>query len=92
MHGGGVLLALREEIQFNKINSATWSDNLEILAIELLTHKLNKCLLCVCYRPPNSDLNDWFNLFASFLLFAEKYEKILFIGGFHFSRSRLELW
>ena len=77
MHGSGVLLALREEIQFNKINPAPWSDNLEILATEHLTDKLNKCLLCVCYRPPNSDLNEWFNLFASFLLFAEKYEKIL---------------
>jgi hypothetical protein len=84
VHGSGVLLALREEIQFNKINSAPWSDNLEILAIELLTDKLNKCLLCVCYRPPNSDLNEWFNLFASFLLFAEKYEKILLLGDFIF--------
>ena len=80
MHGSGVLLALGEEIQFNKINSAPWSDNLGKLAIELLTDKLNKCLLCVCYRPPNSDLNEWFNLFASFLLFAEKYEKILASG------------
>ncbi len=84
--GGGVLLALCEEIQFNKINSAPWSDNLEILAIELLTDrdKLDKCLLCVCYRPPNSDLNEWFNLFASFLQFAEKYEKILLLGDFNF--------
>jgi exonuclease III len=84
--GGGVLSALRNGIQYNNDNvlSGTWSDHLEILAIELLTAKPNKCLLCVCYRPPNSDLNDWLDLFTSFLQVAEKYEKILITGDFNF--------
>ena len=37
--GGGVLIALREEIAYNRItagrNSLNWSDRLEILALEL---------------------------------------------------------
>ena len=81
--GGGVL-ALRNGIQHNRVASGTWSNDLEILVIELLTVEPNKCLLCVCYKSPNSDLNDWLDLFMSLLQVAEKYEKILITGDFNF--------
>ena len=80
--GGGVLLALRNGIQYNRV--ASGSDHLEILANELLSAKPNMCLLCVCYRPPSSDLNDWLDLYTSFLQVSEKYEKILVTGNFNF--------
>ena len=82
--GGGVLLALREGIQYNRVNSGSWSDHLEILSIEIESHTPNKCLLCVCYRPPNGDLNEWLSYFTLFLQVAEKYEKVLITGDFNF--------
>jgi hypothetical protein len=36
-HGGGVLLALREGIQYNRVNSGSWSDHLEILSTEIVS-------------------------------------------------------
>ena len=63
--GGGVLIALRESIQYNTV---TLNDhpNLKIVAVELET-KNSKCLLSVCYRPPNSDIKEWLKSFMSFL-------------------------
>ena len=83
--GGGVLLALREGIEYDRVSSGSWADKLEILAIEIKTRQTNKCLLCVCYRPPaNCDLREWLDLFTSFLLEAEKYEKVIITGDFNF--------
>jgi hypothetical protein len=39
--GGGVLLALREGIQYNRVNSGSWSDQLEILSTEIESHQIN---------------------------------------------------
>ena len=67
--GGAVLIALRESIQYNTV---TLNDhpNLEIVAVELET-KNSKCLLSVCYRPPNSDIKEWlteiFHVFPTIL-------------------------
>ena len=49
--GGGVLMALREGLQYDTITPKD-QPNLEIVAVELKT-KNTKCLLSVCYRPPN---------------------------------------
>lgn len=82
--GGGVLLALRKGIECNRVTSAIWSDRLEIVAVELETRGPKKCLMCVCYRPPNCDLVEWLSLFESFLQVAENYEKIIITGDFNF--------
>ena len=62
----------------------TWSDQLEIVAAELVTREKEKCILCVCYKPPNCDHDEWRSLFESFLQVAEKYEKIIITGDFNF--------
>ena len=86
--GGGVLIALRERIAFNKITSRSkslnWSDRLEILALELTQSNSKKTLVCVCYRPPNSDLNEWLELFTTFLEETSHYDKVLVAGDFNF--------
>ena len=83
--GGGVLIALRNEIQFTRITSGIWYDRLEIIAIELVSTNTKKCLACVCYRPPNYDLDEWMVLFTSFLETAtSRYEFVLITGDFNF--------
>ena len=86
--GGGVLIALRERIAFNKITSRSkslnWSDRLEILALELTQSNSKKTLVCVCYRPPNSDLNEWLELFTTILRETSHYDKVLVAGDFNF--------
>ena len=79
---GGVLLALRENIQYNimEINSES---ELEIVAVELDTQN-TKFLLSVCYRPPNCNLKDWLSSFTYFLQISERYEKVLITGDFNF--------
>ena len=61
------MLALREGLEYNRITSSVWSDRMEIIAVELESQRSKKCLVRVCYRPPNYDLKDWLNLFVSFL-------------------------
>ena len=78
------MLALREGLEYNRITSGVWSDRMEIIAVELESQRKRKCLVCVCYRPPDSDLKDWLNLFASFLQVADNYQKILITGDFDF--------
>ena len=80
--GGGVLLALREGIEFEKVTLGT--EQLEIVAAELVTRVKEKCILCVCYKPPNCDHDEWRSLFESFLQVANKYEKIIITGDFNF--------
>ena len=82
--GGGVLLALGERIEFNTVTTGAWSDQLEIVAVELVTREQARCILCVCYKPPNYDHDEWHSLFESFLQVAEKYEKIIITGDFNF--------
>ena len=69
--GGGVLIALREDIAYNRINSRNnspnWSDRIEIIALELNLLNSKKTLVCACYRPPSCDLEEWFELFTAFL-------------------------
>ncbi len=45
--GGGVLLALRDGLEYNRIASDVWSDRLEIIAVELESQRKTKCLVCV---------------------------------------------
>ena len=82
--GVGVLLILRERIEFNTVTTGAWSDQLESVAVELVTREQARCILCVCYKPPNYDHNEWHSLFESFLQVAEKYEKIIITGDFNF--------
>ena len=80
--GGGVLLALCENIQYSimEINSES---ELEIVAVELDTQN-TKFLLSVCYRPPNCNPKDWLSSFTYFLQISERYEKVLITGDFNF--------
>ena len=86
--GGGVLIALRENIVFNRLNAnknfPDWSAHLELIAIEVDLANSKKCLVCVCYRPPNCNFKEWFHLFSSFLQETSKYDKVLIAGDFNF--------
>lgn len=65
--GGGVLFAVRNDIHFNQITTEARWESLELVAIKLVSPNSKKCLLSVCYRPPNSNTNEWLRLFTSFL-------------------------
>ena len=54
-----------------------------------LAKQIPKCLVCVCYRPPNCDLKDWLNLFAAFLQVADNYQKILITGDLSHPLQRI---
>ncbi len=86
--GGGVLIALREDIAYNRINSRNnspnWSDRIEIIALELNLLNSKKSLVCACYRPPSCDLEEWFELFTAFLQETSHYEKVFITGDFNF--------
>ncbi len=60
--GGGVLMALREDIAYNRINSRNnspnWSARIEIIALELNLLNSKKSLVCAYYRPPSCDLEE----------------------------------
>ena len=60
--GGGVFLALRDDISYSRLTAGkgglNWSDRLEIIAIELKLSTSKKCLACVCYRPPSYDCGE----------------------------------
>lgn len=44
-----------------------------------------KSLVCVCYRPPSCDLDEWLKLFTAFLETTSlRYEKVLITGDFNF--------
>jgi hypothetical protein len=86
--GGGVFIALRVDVPFTRItagrNGPNWSDRLEIVAIELDMSTCEKCLACVCYRPPSCDSHEWLALFTAFLETTTNYEKVLITGDFNF--------
>jgi hypothetical protein len=86
--GGGVFIALREDIAYNRLiaskNNPNWSDRLEIIALELELINSKKSLVCVCYRPPSCILDEWLHLFTAFLEETSHYDKVLISGDFNF--------
>ena len=82
--GGGVLLAVHSDIHFNRITTQANWERLELVAIELVSPNSKKCLLAVCYRPPNSNTDEWLALFTSFLETTLGYERLLILGDFNF--------
>jgi len=61
-----------------------WSKELEIAAVEIELINTKKTLICVCYRPPSVNINEWLCLFSSFLESSSSYESILICGDFNF--------
>ena len=51
--GGGVMLALREGLEYNRITWGVRSDRMEIIAIELESQRRKKSLVCVWHPPLN---------------------------------------
>ena len=82
--GGGVLIALRNNINYNLVSLGAWSNELEIAAVEMELINTKKTLICACYRPPNVDINKWLHLFTSFFEFSSNYELVLICGDFNF--------
>jgi hypothetical protein len=78
----------REDIPYNRLiaskNKPNWSDSLEIIALELELINSKKCLVCVCYRPPSCNLDEWLHLFTAFLDETSHYDKVLISGDFNF--------
>ena len=82
--GGGVLIALRNNIHYNLVSPGAWSRELEIATVEIELINTKKTLICVCYRPPSVDINESLCLFTSFLESSSTYESILICGDFNF--------
>jgi exonuclease III len=86
--GGGVLIALRDDIVYNRVTSGKncpdWSDRLEIIAPELELLNSKKSLVCVCYRPHSCELDEWLESFTTFLQETSHYDKVLITGDFNF--------
>ena len=86
--GGGVLIALRDDIVYNRVtsrkNCPNWSDRLAIIALELELLNSKKTLVCVCYRPPSCKLDEWLESFTTFLQEISHYDKVLITGDFNF--------
>ena len=86
--GGGVLIALRENFVFSRLsgsnNCPNWSDQLELIALQVELAYSKKCFVCVCYRPPSSNLEEWLHLFSSFLQETSRCDKVLIAGDFNF--------
>ena len=66
--GGGVLIALLNNINYNLVSLGAWSNELEIAAVEIELNNTKKSLICACYRPPNVDrfgrpLGDFWRVF-----------------------------
>ena len=40
--------------------------------------------MCVCYRPPSCNLQEWLHLFTAFLQETSRYDKVLIAGDFNF--------
>ena len=59
-------------------------NQLELIATEIECSKFKNGLVCVCYRPSNSDLNVWMNLFTSFLEFSLRYDRVVITGDINF--------
>lgn len=79
-----MLIALRNNIPYNLVSPGAWSRELEIAAVEIELINTKKTLICVCYRPPCVDINEWLCLFTSFLESSSTYESILICGDFNF--------
>ena len=86
--GGGVLIALRQNFVFSRLsasnNCPNWSDQLELIALQVELADSKKCLVCVCYRPPSCNLEEWLHLFSSFPQETSRYDKVLIAGDFSF--------
>ena len=87
--GGGVLIALRENIPYNIVLPSNakrnWHDLLEIVAIEMQLNKNSKkALLCVCYRSQKYKTESWSQMFTEFLQDTQNYDLILITGDFNF--------
>ena len=87
--GGGVLIALRENIPYNIVLPSNakrdWHDLLEIVAIEIQLNKNSKkALLCVCYRSQKYKTESWSQMFTEFLQDTQNYVLILITGDFNF--------
>ena len=87
--GGGVLIALRENIPYNIVLPSNakrnWHDLLEIVAIEIQLNKNSKkALLCVCYRSQKYKTECRSQMFTEFLQDTQNYDLILITGDFNF--------
>ena len=86
--GGGVLIALRENFVFSRLsasnNCPNWSDQIELIAVQVELANSKKCLVCVCYRPPSCNLEKRLHLLSSFLQETSRYDKVLIAGNFNF--------
>ncbi len=80
-----MLLVIGDGLKYNRITSGNLPHGLEIIAVELTDNTSKKTLMSVCYRPPNCNLAEWFDLFTSFLQVTENYEKVFITEDFNFA-------
>ena len=83
---GGVLIAVRND-SFKSVKqyfpTSNEIDQIEIVSVELTTHREQKVLFSSCYRPPNSG-SDWVDMFNIFLnQVSDQFDKVVISGDFN---------
>ena len=77
--GGGVLIAVNNNISCQRLNSP---DDLEIICIKL--NLKDQITVCVTYVPPNSTTTYYDNLFSFLYNLLNDSGKLIVLGGFNF--------
>ena len=79
-HGGGVCIYIRSSINY-KARPDLGADNIEALCIEILKPNSRPFAVISCYRPPNSNVDQFFYDFSYLIKQLDNEDKELFILG-----------
>lgn len=79
-HGGGVCIYLRSTINY-KPRADLEADNIEALCIEILKPNSKPFAVISCYRPPNSNVDQFFNSLSTLIERLDHEDKELYILG-----------
>lgn len=82
-HGGGVFLAVKQKFMTQNIDIP--DSNSEILAVEVKQSNNRRMAFLVCYRPPDTSIEDFsLNFNNAVDLLSSKYKHLCIIGDFNF--------
>ena len=83
IHGGGILIYVREDIPSKELKKHTFPDDIEGMFVEINLRKA-KWLLFGSYHPPNQCDNYYFDKVSNSLdIYIDRYDKFLLAGDFN---------
>ena len=87
VHGGGIMVFIREDIPSRKLDMFNFSIGIEGLFIEINLRK-SKWLLLATYKPPSLSKHDFFNHVGKALdFYGAKYENFIVMGDLNTTDS-----